>query len=461
VAKIQSAFVGLTLLALLCGCVSTTVVKTNPIPAVKATREVPEPELLDVGISIFDPGLPKTDEEREKATKALVFPEVRQAESRYFPYVLKQTLEDTGHWGAVRVIPRPSNSVDLTVQGRIVSSDGERLVLAVNAVDATGRVWIKDKEYEDLAAKLSYRDSVGHGADPFQDIYIQIANDLTLMAGSIPGDELRRIREVAELRFAQDLAPTIFDGYLTQNEEGLTVPLRLPAPEDPNVDRMRRVREREYMFFDTLDGHYAGFHDDMNKPYDEWRKYSYDEVVALHEMEREARLHKVLGAATIAGGILVDHSSDWGAAAQAAGIYGGMMLLKTGFDMSSQARVHAETLRELGDSFETEVSSLVVDIEGTSVTLSGTLDKQFEDWRRLLREIYATETGIAPPPEPAPATTTDTAAAPEATPPAGDTADTPTPAPTGADVAPASEPRPPEESPPEAPSSAAQPGSGD
>ena len=110
-AKIQSAFVGLTLLALLCGCVSTTVVKTNPIPAVKATREVPEPELLDVGISIFDPGLPKTDEEREKATKALVFPEVRQAESRYFPYVLKQTLEDTGHWGAVRVIPRPSNSV--------------------------------------------------------------------------------------------------------------------------------------------------------------------------------------------------------------------------------------------------------------------------------------------------------------------------------------------------------------
>jgi hypothetical protein len=330
VAKIQSAFVGLTLLALLCGCVSTTVVKTNPIPAVKATREVPEPELLDVGISIFDPGLPKTDEEREKATKALVFPEVRQAESRYFPYVLKQTLEDTGHWGAVRVIPRPSNSVDLTVQGRIVSSDGERLVLAVNAVDATGRVWIKDKEYEDLAAKLSYRDSVGHGADPFQDIYIQIANDLTLMAGSIPGDELRRIREVAELRFAQDLAPTIFDGYLTQNEEGLTVPLRLPAPEDPNVDRMRRVREREYMFFDTLDGHYAGFHDDMNKPYDEWRKYSYDEVVALHEMEREARLHKVLGAATIAGGILVDHSSDWGAAAQAAGIYGGMMLLKTG-----------------------------------------------------------------------------------------------------------------------------------
>ena len=115
--------------AALAGCVSTTVIKTNADPVLKATREVPEPELLDVGISVFDPGLPKTDEEREKAIKELVFPEVRHAESRYFPYVLKHTIEDAGHWGAVRVIPRPSNSVDLTVQGRIVMSDGSEFDL--------------------------------------------------------------------------------------------------------------------------------------------------------------------------------------------------------------------------------------------------------------------------------------------------------------------------------------------
>ena len=33
------------------------------------------------------------------------------------------------------------------------------------------------------------------------------------------------------------------------------------------------------------------------------------------------------------------------------------------------------------------------------MTLTGTLDKQFDDWRRILREIYAAETGIEPPPE--------------------------------------------------------------
>jgi hypothetical protein len=413
--KVGGFLCALALLAALGGCVSTTVIKTEPEPTLKATRDVPEPELLDVGISVFDPGLPTTDEEREKAIKALVFPEVRRAEARYFPYVLKQTLQDTGHWGAVRVIPRPTKSVDLTVNGRIISSDGEHLELAVTATDATGKVWIDDKHYEGMAAKLSYRDSVAHGNDPFQNVYIDIANDLTLMAGSMQGAQLRRIREVAELRFADDLAPSIFDGYLAQNGEGLTEPLRLPAEGDPNVERMRRVREREYMFMDTLDGHYAGYYDDMNKPYDEWRKYSYDEVIAYHDMQRQARLHKVLGAATIAGGLVVDNGSSAGAAAQMAGVYGGMMLVKTGMDMSSQARAHAASLRELSNSFEGEVTPLVVDIEGTTVTLTGSLDKQFDDWRRILREIYATETGIEPPPPEPPPSASATATPSDAT----------------------------------------------
>ena len=371
-------------------------------PTLKATRDVPEPELLDVGIAIFDPGLPKTEEERKELEDELIFVEVRKAEARYFPYVLKDTLEDTGYWGAVRVIPRATRAVDLTVEGRIVSSDGERMVLAIKATDAVGRVWL-EKEYEDLAAKLSYRDSLATeaGQDPFQDIYNAIANDLTLMAGTLPGEELRRIRSVAELRFAEDLAPTIFE-RLSRPGRGGSDDARAPARGRtiPNVARMRRVREREYMFFDTLDGHYAGFHEDMSKPYDEWRKYSYDEVIALREMQRQSRLHKVIGAAAIAGGLLVDSNTSIGAAGETAAVYGGMMVFKTGMDMSSQARAHAEALRELGSSFEGEVSSLVMDIEGTTVTLTGSLDKQFDDWRRILREIYAAETGIAPPETP-------------------------------------------------------------
>ena len=48
------------------GCVSTTVVKANSAPPMKAARDVPEQELLDVGIAIFDDGLPESGEERQK-----------------------------------------------------------------------------------------------------------------------------------------------------------------------------------------------------------------------------------------------------------------------------------------------------------------------------------------------------------------------------------------------------------
>ena len=56
--------------------------------------------------------------------KSLVFPEVRQAESRYMPYQLKTTLEASGQWGSVWVLPEKSDSVDLLVWGRIDHSDG-------------------------------------------------------------------------------------------------------------------------------------------------------------------------------------------------------------------------------------------------------------------------------------------------------------------------------------------------
>ena len=62
------------------GCVSTTVVKANSAPPMKAARDVPEQELLDVGIAIFDDGLPESGEERQKLEEQLVFVEVRKAE---------------------------------------------------------------------------------------------------------------------------------------------------------------------------------------------------------------------------------------------------------------------------------------------------------------------------------------------------------------------------------------------
>jgi hypothetical protein len=37
---------------------------------------------------------------------------------------------------------------------------------------------------------------------------------------------------------------------------------------------------------------------------------------------------------------------------------------------------------------------MVVEIEGKTVTLTGTVEAQYEEWQRLLREIYTAETGV-------------------------------------------------------------------
>lgn len=74
------------LAALAAGCV---VQETRPQPqlqAVQATEEVPAERLLDVGIHVFDPGIPKEVEENpELADETRIYPEIRRAEARYMP----------------------------------------------------------------------------------------------------------------------------------------------------------------------------------------------------------------------------------------------------------------------------------------------------------------------------------------------------------------------------------------
>jgi hypothetical protein len=402
------------------GCVSTTVITTNSVSAQVAEEELPEEQLLNVGITVFDDGLASSapdlrtgavagegeqDQQGEAAAPAaptsslgvsddpLISPQVRSAESRFIPFRLRSTLQNTGYWGAVRVIPGPSNSVDLTVSGTIVHSDGERLVVQVKAVDATGRVWL-DREYDRVIGLLAYRESLTYrDNEPFQDLYDSIANDLAAALEAVPAKERVAIRQVAELRFANDLAPEAFSGYLADGTDGRYEIRRLPARSDPMVTRMRRIREREYLFFDTLDDYYETFADRMEIPYSEWRKYSYEEVVALRERKQQALFNTLVGAGMIAGGLLSNSDSTFGRVAEWVAIGEGINVLRTGMDQRRQSRLHLATLEELNGSFETELEPVVMEIEGQTVTLQGSLNNQFDEWRGILRDIYALETG--------------------------------------------------------------------
>ena len=57
--------------------------------------------------------------------------------------------------------------------------------------------------------------------------------------------------------------------------------------------------------------------------------------------------------------------------------------------------MHSDSLKQLGQSFQSEVQPMVVEVEGRTLQLTGTAEEQFHEWRRLLKELYENETGIA------------------------------------------------------------------
>ena len=406
----------------LTGCVTA---ETKPIPKIaakQATVHIPEAELLDVGIRVFDPGIPKNLEGDEEAlAKKRIYPDLRKAEARYMPTLLRATLEETAQWGAVRVIPNSADFVDVIVTGKVVDSNGGFMAVDISATDAAGRVWIKDKRYSSLVDLGAYKTQASLKArDPFQNVYSQIANDLVAARDKLTALDRENIRRVASLKFAADLAPDAMAGMTAVDKNGITQVARLPAQGDPTLGRIERIRERDTAVVDTVNDYYASFAENMDDSYDSWRQTSFSELEKEMRARSAARTRTVLGAAALIAAIFAPNSCSTydscriNNAARTAGTMGGIAAVLSGIKKYADARVHADALKELTQSFQAEVAPQVVDVEGHTLRLTGTAEDQYREWRKLLKQLYLEETGNAaapPPAAPAPATT-NTAATP-------------------------------------------------
>lgn len=389
---------------LVTGCV---VKETKPLPkiaAVQSTQQIPEDELLDVAIHEFDPGLPKDVSDEDALAKKRIYPDVRKAEARMLPATLRQTLEASAQWGAVRVVPQSVQFVDVVVEGRIITSTGTELAIAITARDSQGRTWINDKTYSSPADIGSYKTEAALRArDPFQNVYSQIANDLVAARSKLAPADRREIRRVAELRFAQDLAPDAFAGYLRKDEQGITRLARLPADEDPLLVRVSRIRDRDAAVIDTVDGYNGNFTDKLRDSYGGWRRTSYDAIEKEDKVKSQARARTVLGAAAVVASIFVSgncSATDYTcqnleSAARTAGAIGGTAAVLSGIKKFSDAKVAAQEVKELATSFQNEVAPQVVELEGRTLKLTGTAEEQYREWRRLLADIYREESGAA------------------------------------------------------------------
>jgi hypothetical protein len=321
---------------------------------------------IDVGLVVFDPGIPADESTHSKLG---IFPEIRKAESKYMPVMLRDTLVGSGKWGVVRVLPDPLDSAELLVTGKIIRSDGQRLELQIEARDATGLQWLS-KRYTGATTSGDY--PVKGSSDPYAGVYAQIANDLLAVRQQKSAAELAQIRQVALMRYAAALAPNAFASYLSSTPEGRYSLLRLPADDDPMLVRVMRIREQEYLFIDTVDEQYATLSEHMAPTYNLWRQYDAEQAQYRDEYQAKA------------------------SSRESQGRRGSFAALEQTYNTYKMSKIHEQDLDELALGFNNEVTPTVMEASGKVFKLSGSLNSQYTEWREILQRIFALETGVPP-----------------------------------------------------------------
>jgi len=387
----------MALIGLLSGCVSQTTRVVDMTPPDQSARYLEESELLDVGISVFDENVPDDYDQR---IEEMIMPEVRRAESQYIPYFAKNLLQSTGNWGAVRVVPRPTHAVDVIVSGKILRSNGESMALEVTVQDATGQLWFR-KEYEALASKYAYEQDIPQNIDAFQAVYKALANDMLAYRERLTTEDIQRIRGTAELKFARDFSTDAFADHVQEVAPNQFEIMRLPADNDPMLARVRKIREREYLFIDTLDEYYTNFHRQMYPAYQDWRSASYEQAIAYQELKNQSTARAIGGTMAIIGGVaaMYESSDAYVDASGIVGVIAGATLIKSAVQKRNEAEQQAERLRELGSAAEAELVPTTIELENQTLRLQGNVEEQYGELRKILRRLYFEDMGLEPPTE--------------------------------------------------------------
>jgi len=381
-------------LVLLAGCATVPGKQVeDQVAPLMAPQEFGDHELLNVSIKVFDPGeLPEKIDKR-----AGLSPEIREAEARFIPIHLKYSMQRTGYWGAVRIVPDDDDGAEVLVRGKIEFSDGESLVLTVEALDSRNVLWFR-KTYAETALPNEHLGTEPEKEDTFQDLFNKIVNDLIEYRNRLTPGDMLEIQRVAELRYGQLMAPDVYGQYLSNDKNNRLHIVHLPAANDFMMERVRSIRSRDNMLIDAINGYYEAYYLDLWEPYTNWRQFRSEEVAIMRQIERDALRRKLLGVAAIAGAIAIGSNSSNNSAAtdtlQQVMVVGGAYAIYTGFQKSQEVVINKEVIEELGVSFSSEAEPLVIEVEGETFRLTGSAEEQYAKWREILKQIYARETGL-------------------------------------------------------------------
>lgn len=368
----------LALLSMLClvacaGPRPSTVTAENAPPSDDARDRWPAPETaqvlactdgpyaLEVAVVVFQPGLIDIDARDARHT-------LRSVETRLLAARLRDVLTESDCWGPVRVLPERSAFAALTLSAEIVHSDGRDLVLAVSAIDASGRHWL-DRVFRAQAMAMDYQQAPAE--DPFKALYVAIANALTEQTRRLSARERAQINDIAMLRYAAELAPTAFADYVME-QEGRWQLQRLPAQNDPMLARINRIRNQEALFIDTVDQQYVDLRNTVGASYRLWQRSSFEQADYLERYTNRAS-DRELKAPT-----------------------GSFAAMQQVYSTYRSLKIQEQDLFELATGFDNETATTVMARGDEVVRLTGTLTEQYRAWRRILARIIELEQGTLP-----------------------------------------------------------------
>ena len=342
----------------------TTPVNTNSVPVdegLSRTTSLSQ-SIEESGQSLLDLSIVLFGHEADALTESEA--RLHNAERHYFPLLLKEVLDQSGYWGAVRVLPEADAGSELECEGRILHSHASELRLRVICRDATGAVWL-DKTSFQRAGERDYLDKQMAAQDPFRPLFYGLANELAAALANRFADSAELIRVTALMRYGMALAPDSFSAFVKSVNDRFEL-VSLPAKDDPMLERITRIRESEYLFVDAVDEAYTEVLIKMVGPYRIWRQYQY-------EFET---YNQLLGADDRVGRqqLAFDYDALVGA-----------------YRRYQDYRRNQDELEEMADSLNRSLAPTLAEVEGRVLELSGNLAGQYRMWRSLLRQLYREE----------------------------------------------------------------------
>ncbi|RLL51600.1 hypothetical protein D8Y20_08940 [Mariprofundus sp. EBB-1] len=365
-----------------------TAVKEEVAPAIEKPK-------LDIIVPVFDPGLPDDPEDYEAEG---VWPELRRAEASRFAYQMKLALEETGAFGAVRVMPDSSATGDLYVVGKINKSNGVDIDIDINVSDISGKKWF-DKSFDHEVAADFYNNIRNKGKDPYAPVFKEAAEKLVEALNDHKDKQLTDLQALTDLRFGANFSDDAFSRYMRVKGNKFTL-LGYPDANDSMLRRVKAIRVRDQLFIDRMQPHYEQFNQKMETSYALWQKQSFEEVKAAHKAKMESISNAAAGIGLIALAVLSavaggNSNSTGGVVAGTTGaiVAGqvGMGMLGSSVKMNEESKFHRDALIELGQSIEGEMAPQVVEHEQTTAKLTGSAKQQFSQWRAFLKRMFEQE----------------------------------------------------------------------